>query len=61
MHSSLRLDTLSSRMDKYIKLSQEGLLECEPLPKYSDRLLKELLIAGELPRGKVKEVIGTKD
>lgn len=61
MHTSLRLDTLSSRMDKYIKLSQEGLLECEPLPKYSDRLLKELLIAGELPRGKVKEVIGTKD
>jgi len=57
MHTSLRLDTLSS----YIKLSQEGLLECEPLPKYSDRLLKELLITGELPRGKVKEVIGTKN
>lgn len=61
MHESLRLDTLSVRMDKYIKLSREGLLACEPLPKYSDLLLKELLLIGELPRGKVKEVIGTKD
>ncbi|CAA6824134.1 MAG: Cell filamentation protein Fic [uncultured Sulfurovum sp.] len=61
MHSSLRLDVLSVRMDKYIKLSREELLECDPLPKYSDLLLKELLLVGELPRGKVKEIIGTKD
>nr|MCH9740086.1 Fic family protein [Campylobacterota bacterium] len=61
MYNNLQLDTLSSRMEKYIKLSREGLLACEPLPKYSDSLLKELLLIGELPRGRVKEVIGTKD
>jgi Fic family protein len=31
------------------------------LPKYSSVLFKELLIQGELQRGKVKEIIGEKD
>lgn len=61
MHNNLRLDTLNGRMEKFIRLSQEGLLDCEPLPKYSDLLLKELLLVGEIPRGQVKNIIGTKD
>ena len=61
MNRHLRLDLLSTRMEKFIRLSQEGFFEQEALPKYSELLLKELLIKGELPRGKVKEIIGTKD
>lgn len=61
MNTHLRLDLLSTRMEKFIRLSQEGFFEQESLPKYSEILLKELLIIGELARGKVKEVIGTKD
>jgi Fic family protein len=61
MNTHLRLDLLSTRMEKFIRLSQEGFFEQEALPKYSEILLKELLIKGEFARGKVKEVIGTKD
>jgi hypothetical protein len=32
----------------------------EPLPKHTDRLLKELLIKGSLRRGDVEKIIGTK-
>ena len=61
MSKCLKMDTLSKRIENYIKLSREELLEVEPLPKYSELLFKELLIAGELPRGKVKDIINTKD
>jgi len=61
MNRHLRLDLLSSRMEKFIRLSQEGFFDQEPLPKYAEKLLKELLLKGEIARGEVKNVIGTKD
>ncbi len=61
MGECLKLNTLSHRMEKFIRLSEEGLLEQKPLPKHTAPLLKELLITGELPRGAVKDIIGTKD
>lgn len=32
----------------------------DPLPKHTDRLLKELLIKGTIKRGEVEKIIGTK-
>jgi len=61
MNSILQLNTLSSRITKFIELSRQGMYSIEPLPKYSEYLLKELLIQGELSRGEVKNIIGTKE
>lgn len=61
MSKNLNLSTLNNRIEKYVKLSQNDILDIKPLPKYSLSLLKELLICGELQRGKVKDIIGTKD
>jgi Fic family protein len=59
MGKALKLETLNHKIEQYVKLS--ALVGDEPLPKYSLPLFKELLICGELPRGKVKDIIGTKD
>ena len=61
MSQNLRMNSLSERIEKYIRLSKEGLIGDKPLPKYSELLLKELLIAGEVSRGKVMNIIGTKE
>lgn len=61
MSSMLQLHTLSDRISKYIKLSQEGMYTTPALPQHSEALFKELLIKGELSRGKVKEIINKKD
>ncbi len=61
MGESLKLETLNHRIQRYSRLSTEGLVGTKPLPKYSLPLFKELLICGELPRGMVKDIIGTKD
>jgi Fic family protein len=58
MNEMLQLNTLSSRMGKFIELSRQGMYAIEPMPKYSESLLKELLIQGELSRGEVKSIIG---
>ena len=57
MEEVLQLQTLSKRVENYVKLSQLEMYSEEPLPKYSEFLLKELLIRGEMPRGKVGHVI----
>jgi len=61
MGQSLKMNSLYERIDKYVRLSQEGMFEIKPLPKYSELLFKELLISGEVPRGKVMKIINTKD
>ena len=58
MNEMLQLNTLSSRIGKFIELSRQKMYAIEPLPKYSEFLLKELLIQGELSRGEVKNIIG---
>jgi len=58
MNEMLQLNTLSSRIGKFIELSRQGMYVIEPMPKYSEFLLKELLIQGELSRGEVKGIIG---
>ena len=61
MHKNLQLNQLGNRIDKFVALSEQNMLEVKPLPKYSSMLFKELLIQGELQRGKVKNIIGKKD
>lgn len=61
MQENLRMNSLHDRIEKYIALSKEGLIAGKSLPKYTEPLFKELLIAGEVPRGKVAAIIGTKE
>ena len=61
LHEKILLKFLINNRKKYIRLSQEGLLGDKPLPKYSEPLFKELLISGEVPRGKVADIIHTKE
>jgi Fic family protein len=61
MGQNLKMDSLHKRIESYVRLSREGLLGIEPLPKYSESLFRELLMAGEVQRGKVMEIIGTKE
>jgi Fic family protein len=58
MNEMLQLNTLSSRIGKFIELSRQGMYTIEPMPKYSETLLKELLMQGEVSRGEVKSIIG---
>lgn len=61
MHKNLKMHSLHERIESYVRLSQEGFFHMKPLPKYSETLFKELLIAGEVARGKVMDIIHTKD
>ena len=60
MDKSLRLSTLSDRMDKFVSFSQSGMYSTIPLPKYSELLFNRLLIKGEVGRGEVANIIGKK-
>jgi len=57
MNKYLKIDSLGKNIEKYVKLSQNGLFTNEPLPKYSELLFKELLIKGSISRGEVSNVI----
>jgi hypothetical protein len=61
MGKYLKIDSLGINIEKYVKLSQNGLFNNEPLPKYSEILFKELLIKGSIPRGEVAKLIGKSD
>lgn len=56
MHNLLNLQQLSTRINTYIALSQNGMYK-DTLPKYSDLLLKELLLKGQIARGEVEKII----
>jgi len=58
MNESLKLETLSNRIENFVEFSQKNMYTNQkPLPKYSELLLKALLVQGEIPRGKVKSII----
>lgn len=61
MGKHLQIDSLGANIDKYVRLSQEGLFDTESLPQYSELIFKELLISGEIERGRVQNIIGKKD
>jgi Fic family protein len=61
MNKNLKMHSLHERIESYVRLSKEGLFNTKPLPKYTELLFKELLMVGEVPRGKVMDIIGTKD
>ncbi len=61
MNQNLQINSLHQRIESYIKLSREGFLNIKPLPKYSELLFKELLLSGEVPRGKVMNIINSKN
>ena len=61
MNKNLKMHSLYERIESYVRLSQEGFFHTKNLPKYSALLFKELLIVGEIPRGKVMLIIGTKE
>lgn len=61
MSKNLQLNLLGNRIDKFVLLCEQGMLDLKPLPKYSSLLFKELLIYGEIPRGKVQDIINKSD
>jgi len=61
MNQNLKMNSLHERIERYVRLSKEGFFGTKPLPKYSELLFKELLMVGEVPRGKVMDIIHTKD
>ena len=61
MNQNLKMHSLHERIERYVRLSKEGFFDRKPLPKYSELLFKELLMLGEVPRGKVMDIIHTKD
>jgi Fic family protein len=60
MKSVLGIKELSLRIENYVEFSKKKMYRIEPLPKNTDRLLKELLIKGTIKRGEVEKIIGTK-
>lgn len=60
MKSVLSIKELSQRIENYVEFAKKKMYRIEPLPKHTDRLLKELLIKGSLRRGDVEKIIGTK-
>lgn len=54
-------EKIPQRLQNYVKLSQSGFFDEEPLPKKSEMLLEKLLIYGEFPRGEVKSLIQKQD
>jgi len=61
MNKNLKMNSLHERIERYVRLSKEGFFDTTPLPKYSELLFKELLMVGEVPRGKVMDIIHTKE
>lgn len=61
MHKNLQLTSLSIKIDKFVLLANNKMLDIQPLPPYSNMLLKELLVKGELSRGEVKNIIKKSD
>jgi len=61
MNQNLQLTSLANRIDKFIVLANNAMLDIDPFPKYTSLLLKELLIKGEVARGEVKNIINKSD
>jgi Fic family protein len=61
MSKALQLPTLSQRIVNYVIFTQEHMYDVDPLPKYSEILLKELLMVGDMPRGSVAPLIHASD
>ena len=61
MNNNLKMHALHERIESYVRLSREDLFNVQALPKYSELLFKELLIVGEVSRGKVMDIIHTKE
>jgi len=61
MNQNLQLTSLANRIDRFIVLANNAMIDIEPFPKYTSLLLKELLIKGEVARGEVKNIITKSD
>jgi len=61
MGSLLKMDALTTRIEKYVTLANSGMLGIGELPKGSANIFKHLLIHGESSRGSMAEVIGAKE
>jgi len=59
MSKYLQLDSMSERIEKYVKRSQYGDFDIEPLPKDSEKIFKELLLKGEFKkRTEIDDILG---
>ncbi len=61
MNENLQLNSLANKIEKFILLANNGLLDIEPFPESTTIILKELLIKGEVTRGEVKKIIQKSD
>lgn len=58
MKERLKINILLENLQKHILRTREDKYNGVALPKYSESLLKELFIQGEVKRGDVKKIIG---
>lgn len=61
MYENLKMQTLSSRLSKFVVMSSNKQINNIIVEKYSDLLFDKLLIKGELKRSEVGKVIGKSD
>lgn len=61
MNEHLKLNALTSKIEKYVQRVDDGLLAIDPLPKHSEKIFKYLLLCGECSRGKIPKIIGMKE
>lgn len=59
MSQYLKLDSLASKIDSFVELSQKKMIHgVNPLPKHSEKLFAYLLIYGEVTRTKTQDILG---
>ncbi|QSZ43148.1 Fic family protein (plasmid) [Sulfurimonas aquatica] len=61
MNTHLKLNSLTKKIELYVKRVNDGLHGIDPLPNHSEKIFKYLLLSGECARGKIPEIIGMKD
>ncbi len=61
MSEQLKIPTLDHRIETFVQTASKSMYNIEPLPKHTDKLLRALLIKGEVKRADVANIIGTKD
>lgn len=59
MTKYLKLNSLTERLTRYVKLTQNSMFDLAPLPKDTDKIFKELLLRGEFKkRTEMDEILG---
>lgn len=59
MTGVIRMDLISKRILNYVEFSRKGMYhDIDPLPKHTETIFQTLLLQGEIPRNRVKDLLG---